>query len=50
MESTVDAVNKGKTHRFLEKPWDNKIVTTAIEEGLDKVRSKQGVGKKTPTS
>lgn len=40
MESTVNAVNKGKIHRYLQKPWDNDELISAIEEGLEKVRLK----------
>ena len=40
MESTVNAVNKGKIHRYLQKPWDNDELVSAIEEGLEKVRLK----------
>jgi len=40
MESTVNAVNKGKIHRYLRKPWDNAELISAIEEGLEKVRLK----------
>jgi response regulator RpfG family c-di-GMP phosphodiesterase len=38
MESTVNAVNKGKIHRYLQKPWDNDELMNAIEEGLEIVR------------
>ncbi|MFT5542550.1 MAG: response regulator RpfG family c-di-GMP phosphodiesterase [Glaciecola sp.] len=34
MESTIDAINKGKIHRYLQKPWDNQEVINAIAEGL----------------
>ena len=40
MESTVNAINKGKIHRYLQKPWDNDELISAIEEGLEKVRLK----------
>ncbi|GAA6186182.1 response regulator [Aliiglaciecola sp. NS0011-25] len=40
MESTIDAVNKGKIHRYLQKPWNNEEVIQTIEEGLEKVRLK----------
>jgi response regulator RpfG family c-di-GMP phosphodiesterase len=40
MESTIDAVNKGKIHRYLQKPWENEEIISAIEEGLEKVRLK----------
>ncbi|MCV2403333.1 response regulator [Marinomonas sp. C2222] len=40
MESTVDAVNKGKIHRYLQKPWDNDEIIEAISEGLQQVKLK----------
>ena len=40
MESTVSAINKGKIHRYLQKPWDNDELISSIEEGLEKVRLK----------
>ncbi len=40
IESTVNAVNKGKVNRYLHKPWDNNELINAIEEGLEKVRLK----------
>jgi response regulator RpfG family c-di-GMP phosphodiesterase len=40
IESKVDAVSKGKIHCYLQKPWDNKEITHAIEEGLKEVRLK----------
>lgn len=38
MESTIDAVNKGKIHRYLQKPWNNDELIHTIEQGLAKVR------------
>ncbi|MFT5839092.1 MAG: response regulator RpfG family c-di-GMP phosphodiesterase [Flavobacteriales bacterium] len=38
IESTVDAFNKGKIHCLLQKPWDNKEIINAIEEGLAKAK------------
>ncbi|MEP4891540.1 MAG: HD domain-containing phosphohydrolase [Aliiglaciecola sp.] len=40
MESTIDAVNKGKIHRYLQKPWNNEEIIKTIDEGLEKVRLK----------
>lgn len=40
MQSTINAVNKGKIHRYLQKPWDNQEIIHSIEEGLEKVRLK----------
>ena len=40
MESTVSAINKGKIHRYLQKPWDKDELISSIEEGLEKVRLK----------
>lgn len=33
--STIDAVNKGKIHRFMQKPWQNDMLLEAIDEGLE---------------
>ncbi|WP_133469373.1 response regulator [Paraglaciecola marina] len=40
MESTIEAVNKGKIHRYLQKPWENQEIIQAIDEGLSNVRLK----------
>jgi response regulator RpfG family c-di-GMP phosphodiesterase len=40
MESTIDAVNKGKIHRYLQKPWDNQEIIEAIDVGLEQVKLK----------
>lgn len=40
MESTVYAVNKGKIHRYLQKPWNNEEIISAIDEGLEQVKLK----------
>lgn len=37
-ESTVDAINLGKVHRFVNKPWDNADLVVAVERGLELVR------------
>lgn len=38
LASTIDAVNEGKIHRFLQKPWQNFDLLEAINEGLESVR------------
>jgi response regulator RpfG family c-di-GMP phosphodiesterase len=40
MESTVNAINKGKIHKYLQKPWDNDELISSIEDGLENVRLK----------
>jgi response regulator RpfG family c-di-GMP phosphodiesterase len=40
-ESTVDAINLGKIHRFVNKPWNNNELVNIVEEGLEKVLLKQ---------
>jgi response regulator RpfG family c-di-GMP phosphodiesterase len=40
IESTIKAVNEGKIHRYLQKPWDNKELISAIEDGLERVKLK----------
>jgi response regulator RpfG family c-di-GMP phosphodiesterase len=37
-ESTVDAINLGKINRFINKPWNNNELVTAVEEGLEKIK------------
>lgn len=39
-ESTISAVNNGKIHKYLQKPWDNTELIGAIEDGLEKVNLK----------
>lgn len=39
--STIDAVNEGKIHRFMQKPWQNDMLLEAIDEGLEMVKLKQ---------
>lgn len=34
MESTIRAINEGKIHRYLTKPWDDIKLRTLIEESL----------------
>lgn len=40
-DATVDAINLGGIHRFVNKPWDNDELVYAVEEGLNIVRLKQ---------
>jgi len=40
-ESTVAAINLGKTHRFINKPWNNNELISVVEEGLEKIVLKQ---------
>lgn len=40
IDSTIKAVNQGKIHRYLQKPWDNDELISTIEEGLERVRLK----------
>lgn len=35
-DSLLDAVNKGRIHRFLQKPWNNEALVEAIDEGIEK--------------
>lgn len=39
--STIDAVNEGRIHRFMQKPWQNDLLLEAIDEGLQMVLLKQ---------
>ena len=40
IESTIKAVNQGKIHRYLQKPWDNQELVSVVEEGLERVKLK----------
>lgn len=40
IEATIDAVNKGRIHRYLQKPWDNQALIKTIEDGLERVKLK----------
>lgn len=41
MESTIEAINIGKIHRYIPKPWNNDDLLSAINEGMKTVRLKQ---------
>jgi response regulator RpfG family c-di-GMP phosphodiesterase len=41
MESTLAAVNQGQIHRYLQKPWHQQDLLTALRDGLDKVALQQ---------
>lgn len=41
MDSTISAINKGRIHRYIQKPWDNDELISSIETGLEKVRLKR---------
>ena len=34
LESTLEVINNGKIHRFLQKPWDNDVLVEAVENGI----------------
>ncbi len=38
VESIMSAVNEGKAHRILQKPWDNQELVAVIEEGTERSR------------
>ena len=40
IDATIKAVNQGRIHRYLQKPWDNQELINTIEEGLERVRLK----------
>ena len=40
-ETTVAAINLGKINRFINKPWNNKDLIHAVEEGLERIRLKK---------
>ena len=35
MDAVTDAVNKGVIHRYITKPWDNKVLTESVKTGLE---------------
>ena len=39
-DTTIQAVNQGKIHRFMQKPWDNKELADAISEGFERIKLK----------
>ncbi len=41
MASTLAAVNQGQIHRYLQKPWHQQDLLTAVHDGLDKVALQQ---------
>lgn len=34
LASTISAINLGKIHRYVQKPWDNQELLAAVDEGL----------------
>ena len=38
LESTLEVINNGKIHRFLQKPWDNQELIDAVEHGIMQYR------------
>lgn len=35
VDAVTDAVNKGSIHRYISKPWDNKVLAETVRAGLD---------------
>nr|WP_320017429.1 response regulator [uncultured Desulfobacter sp.] len=35
IDAITDAVNKGSIHRYISKPWDNKVLIETIQAGLE---------------
>lgn len=35
MESTIDAINNGKLHRYMSKPWEDHDITTTVRQALE---------------
>ncbi|MFC3120712.1 response regulator [Agaribacter flavus] len=40
MDQLQDAVNLGKAHRFLNKPWDNEDLVQVLEDGVERCKLK----------
>ncbi|MFT6328188.1 MAG: response regulator RpfG family c-di-GMP phosphodiesterase [Bermanella sp.] len=38
LESTLEVINKGQVHRFLQKPWNNEELIKAVENGIVQYR------------
>lgn len=38
LASTVQAINLGKIHRYVQKPWNNQELLGLVDEGLEKFR------------
>jgi len=38
LASTVQAINLGKIHRYVQKPWNNQELLNLVDEGLEKFR------------
>lgn len=35
VEAVTDAVNKGSIHRYISKPWDNRVLAETVKAGLE---------------
>ncbi|MBU1196176.1 MAG: response regulator [Proteobacteria bacterium] len=35
VDAVTDAVNKGSIHRYINKPWDNKVLAETVKAGLE---------------
>jgi len=35
VDAITDAVNKGSIHRYISKPWDNKLLAETVKSGLE---------------
>nr|WP_136251235.1 HD domain-containing phosphohydrolase [Ningiella ruwaisensis] len=38
VETTLAAVNQGRVHRFMQKPWDNEDLIGAVNQGIERHR------------
>ncbi len=38
LETAIEAINEGEVYRFVQKPWDNELLTRLVEEGLERHR------------
>ena len=36
LDAVIEAVNKGRIHRFIPKPWKNEELVNAVQEGLER--------------
>ncbi|MFC4701208.1 HD domain-containing phosphohydrolase [Glaciecola siphonariae] len=38
VKTTLSAVNQGKVHRFMQKPWDNEDMIAAVDQGIERFK------------
>ena len=41
IDSTISAVNKGKIHAYIQKPWQNELLIRTVNDGIEKTALKR---------